>query len=493
MSLALHKECNITLETLRINDSELPIILNLTFHDIALIIAASNSLIAISISFFLIFMHATHYSKPNEQRHIIRILFMVPIYSAGAFLSLVFYWHAIYFQFLSDCYEAITIASFFALLCHYIAPNLHDQKTYFRGIKPMEWVWPLNWFKFCCAIAWRTPSSGLTWFNIIWTGVYQYCFIRVTMTIVAIITEYYGIYCESSQSPVFAHIWVMVIEGLAVTIAMYCLIQFYVQLRGNLSQHRPFLKILAIKLVIFLSFWQTFMINVLTSTAFNIIKPSPTIGYPDLKIGIPSLLLCTEMAIFSILHLYSFPYQPYTESGQKVSLNSETLDLKNDFYPNQGGLLGMRALFDAMNPWDLVKCFARAVPWLLAGCKKREADRSDDFNDQDDTSALPPVSSRDSSSSLPIADEFRRSKFTTFPRLSYGGGPIFSTSSKSRSQSHYLGYVPAKQRFDIDGNEIKFSYHDSTIGRAVSDLNQDTYEGHASREPSTPELKIPLV
>lgn len=49
----------------------------------------------------------------------------------------------------------------------------------------------------------------------------------------------------------------MVIEGGCVTIAMYCLIQFYLQLKNDLSEHRPLLKIAAIKLVIFLSFWQT--------------------------------------------------------------------------------------------------------------------------------------------------------------------------------------------------------------------------------------------
>lgn len=37
---------------------------------------------------------------------------------------------------------------------------------------------------------------------------------------------------------------------------MYCLIQFYVQLRNEISEHRPLIKVAAIKLVIFLSFWQ---------------------------------------------------------------------------------------------------------------------------------------------------------------------------------------------------------------------------------------------
>lgn len=49
----------------------------------------------------------------------------------------------------------------------------------------------------------------------------------------------------------------MVIEGLCVSVAMYLLIQFYVQTKDDLHDHRPLLKVAAIKLVIFLSFWQT--------------------------------------------------------------------------------------------------------------------------------------------------------------------------------------------------------------------------------------------
>src|SRR5271155_3216188 len=133
------------------------------------------------------------FANPHSNS-IIRILFMVPIYAVASFLSFWFYWHAIYFQVISDCYEAFAIASFFALLCHYIAPNLHGQKDYFRSIQPNGWVFPLNLFKKCCGGdkgPWRTPGSGLTWFNIIWTGIYQYCFIRVAMTITAVMTQHF--------------------------------------------------------------------------------------------------------------------------------------------------------------------------------------------------------------------------------------------------------------------------------------------------------------
>lgn len=173
-------------------------------------------------------MHAINYTKPDEQRQyvadpprrtalltrpsIIRILFMIPVYSTSSFLQIYFYRHAIYFQLMSDCYEAFTIASFFALLCHYVAPDLHHQKEYFRNLFPVrEWVWPVNWFAACCcgqSGPWRTPRSGLTWFNINWIGIYHYCFVRVAMTVTAVVTHYFERYCESSNSPVFSHIWV---------------------------------------------------------------------------------------------------------------------------------------------------------------------------------------------------------------------------------------------------------------------------------------------
>ena len=106
----------------------------------------------------------------TDANSIIRILFMVPIYAVVSFLSYKYYLHAIYFDVVRDCYEAFAIASFFSLLCHYVAPNLHDQKEYFRQMTPVYgWVLPLSWLKKCTGGErgiFRTPRNGLTWFNV---------------------------------------------------------------------------------------------------------------------------------------------------------------------------------------------------------------------------------------------------------------------------------------------------------------------------------------
>jgi hypothetical protein len=143
---------------------------------------------------------------------------------------------------------------------------------------------------------------------------------------------------------------------------MFCLIQFYVQLRNTeqLAPNQPFLKILAIKLVIFLSFWQSVSISLGTST-LDLIHPNEFLSYPSIKVGIPSLLLCFEMAWFALLHLWAFPWREY---------------LVRDGGVRKGGPLGLKALWDAVNIWDVVKGFGRGMRWLFVGVKSRRDDIS---------------------------------------------------------------------------------------------------------------------
>ncbi|KAJ5689076.1 hypothetical protein N7462_003468 [Penicillium macrosclerotiorum] len=348
----------------------------ISFHQLSLIVGGVCALLACAISIFLIMGHAMHYSKPIEQRHIIRILWMVPIYSLVAWLSILFYNDSVYFEVIGNCYEAFCIAAFFSLMCHYIAPDVHSQKDYFRGIQPKAWLWPLSWFQKwkCCGAqrgAWRNPRSGLTWFNVVWVGVYQYCVIRVLMTIVAVATQAGGRYCEESLSPAFAHVWVIAIESVSVTIAMYCLIQFYYQIKDDIKQYQPFLKILSIKLVIFLSFWQSTLISLLVSA--GALSATKKIAMTDLKYGLPDLLINIEMFIFSILHLWAFSWKYYATYSPGTEIT--------DFYGNgkssyQGGKWGLEALVDAMNPLDLIKAIGRSARWLFVGRKNRTLDPS---------------------------------------------------------------------------------------------------------------------
>ncbi|KAH8702486.1 putative DUF300 domain protein [Talaromyces proteolyticus] len=479
--------CNTTLEDDMI--SEIPLWNNgMTFHHLGLILCGAFGLVATCCSVFLMFAHALHYSKPREQRHIIRILFMVPVYSVVSFLCFLYYRKSVYFTVLGTCYEAFAISAFFTLLCHYLAPDLHSQKDYFRGIRPLPWVWPLNWFAKCCGGdrgCWRTPRSGLTWFNVIWIGIFQYCFIRVSMTVVAVVTEAFGKYCEASLSPAFSHVWTLVIESIAVSIAMYCLIQFYIQIRTDVAQYSPFLKILAIKLVIFLSFWQTTVISFLTSS--GAMKPGEKVGNQDIKIGIPNLLICIEMSIFSILHFWAFAWQPYRLKTQQSSDNPQYVNGRVDYH---GGHLGIRAFAEAFNPWDLVKAVGRGFRWLFVGYKKRTLDSS--YRDQEGTSfSLKTSSGPIPQTSMPgpnvTAYGGAQPGDIQLPGARYGPSGEEGEELLSHAQSNPTSYYPAHSDVGVvHGYYDEESHSGRYYGQQYNDTQSSTDLSAAEPRPISP-------
>lgn len=257
---------------------------------------------------------------------------------------------------------------------------------------------------------------------------------------------------------------ILVIEGAAVTVAMFCLIQFYVQLRTDLAPHKPFLKVVAIKAVIFLSFWQSFAISIMMSASIGMVTPTKYLAYPDLKIGIPNLLLCIEMAIFSILHLFAFPWKPYASNATPVKYPSSPDGGLQPIGPKQGGPLGLMAFADAMNPWDLVKAFARGMRWLFVGVKHREADSSykqASYNNDNDMSLQSANSEGETSfkardDGLPIANEYRSNTFGSNKGAMEGeeGIGLIDNAQPNPTNLNHSGYTSAAQRYTPEGLDI---------------------------------------
>jgi len=178
----------------------------------------------------------------------------------------------------------------------------------------------------------------------------------------------------SSKDPRYAYIWAAGFNAISVTIAMYCLIQFYVQLKDDLAPHRPFMKVLCIKLVIFFCFWQSWIISLLTAEG-GPLKATDQIAGPDLRIGIPSMLTCVEMSVFAVLHLYAFPWHPY-DLGKRHEPLPQGSDTLSTEAPKRYAYGPTRALLDALNPWDIVKACGRGFRWLFYGARHRKTDAS---------------------------------------------------------------------------------------------------------------------
>ncbi|KAI0072425.1 DUF300-domain-containing protein [Panus rudis PR-1116 ss-1] len=286
-------------------------------HHVGWIITGFFTIVAIMTSFWLINKHLQWYTNKREQRYIVRILFMVPIYAVISFASYLFWNHSTPLLLLRDCYESTVLTSFFYLLLLYLSPDPVEQQEIFRksglsrendkearkkGQKLHRWVFPLGFIK------WK-PVDGLFFLQLIKWGVLQYCVVRPLTTLIAVILDYAGLYCEDSWSPGWGHIYITVVVSLSVTIAMYCLIQLYVCVSDRLKPQKPLLKLFAIKAVVFLTFWQATVLSFFTILGW--VKDTTYMTADNINIGLGAILETFEMMLFAFLHIKAFTYKLY--------------------------------------------------------------------------------------------------------------------------------------------------------------------------------------
>lgn len=89
-------------------------------HNKAWFIAGIFVFMTIPISLWGILQHLVHYTQPELQKPIIRILWMVPIYSLDSWIALKYPRIAIYVDTCRECYEAYVIYNFMTFLLNYL-------------------------------------------------------------------------------------------------------------------------------------------------------------------------------------------------------------------------------------------------------------------------------------------------------------------------------------------------------------------------------------
>ncbi|KAF9453990.1 DUF300-domain-containing protein [Macrolepiota fuliginosa MF-IS2] len=281
------------------------------------IVAGCFTIIATVTSFWLVNKHLQWYTNKREQRYIVRLLFMVPLYAIISLASYLWWSHATPLILIRDGYESTVLTAFFYLLLMYLSPVADEQRQIFmkhglsrqndiermkKGEPVQRWVFPLGFIK------WK-PIDGLYFLQLMKWGVLQYCVLRPLTTLIAVVLDYMGLYCESSWGLGWGHIYLVIVVSLSVTIAMYCLIQLYVAVSRDLAKHKPLLKLFAIKAVVFLTFWQATFLSVLSM--FGVVKDTKYMTADDINIGIGALLETFEMMLFAFLHVSAFTYKPY--------------------------------------------------------------------------------------------------------------------------------------------------------------------------------------
>ncbi|KJH43855.1 hypothetical protein DICVIV_10117 [Dictyocaulus viviparus] len=192
---------------------------------------------ALLITSHQIYQHLRWYSCPTEQRWIVRILFIVPIYAFDSWLSLIFFSDNVYIYFNSirDCYEG-----FFLSLC--------------QSLLKVKVFQPTNYYTCTCCLAGKQYT--IEFLRFCKQATLQFCFIKPVMAVITLILTGMNKYEDGNWSADQGYLYITLVYNVSISLALYGLFLFYTATRELLSPYSPVLKFLTVKSVIFLSFWQ---------------------------------------------------------------------------------------------------------------------------------------------------------------------------------------------------------------------------------------------
>jgi len=133
--------------------------------------------------------------------------------------------------------------------------------------------------------------------------------VRLLTSAVAVALQWAGAYGDGDLSLRSGYFYLMVLNNVAFTVALYCLVVFYYATVGEIKAYHPLLKFLTIKIVVFFSFWQSVVIAILVAAGvihgFWIYTPAQA------GIILANTLVCIEMLFVSVLDYKAYPVDLY--------------------------------------------------------------------------------------------------------------------------------------------------------------------------------------
>ncbi|XP_033631576.1 transmembrane protein 184C-like [Asterias rubens] len=267
--------------------------------------------ISIPISLWGIVNHMIYFTRPNLQKHIIRILLMVPIYVLNSWFALRFPENEIYFDTIRELYKALTIYNVVYYLVAFFdgVPDFDNRMAMKSEIKLPH---PL-----CCLK--KVPNKRTI--RRCKLGVLNYAVVRIIATIITIITHVTGSYNEGDFSAGGAYSW---LTGILTFSEIWAIFSKNLLRRATKEElkllPRSTLQLLAVQFVVFFTHFQATILNILAST--GVIKTNTEWGFEDefaFATMLQDLLICIEMVAFAALFTYAFDYQRYNTDEPRLS------------------------------------------------------------------------------------------------------------------------------------------------------------------------------
>ncbi|XP_038699449.1 protein LAZ1 homolog 2 isoform X3 [Tripterygium wilfordii] len=282
-------------------------------HQPALITAGCFVIVALALSILLILQHLRHYTNPAEQKWIVGVLLMVPIYACESIISL---WNpklSLVCDILRNCYEAFALYSFWSYLVACLggerrvieileneSRRLIDDKPLLDGADKHQDRQQRSFSNFF----FRPGVLGRDLYTIIKFGLVQYMILKTFCAFLAFLLELFGVYGDGEFKWYYGYPYIAVILNFSQMWALYCLVQFYNVTHERLQSIRPLAKFISFKAIVFATWWQGVGIALLCA-----IGVLPKEG--KFQTGLQDFLISIEMAIAAVAHVYVFSVEPY--------------------------------------------------------------------------------------------------------------------------------------------------------------------------------------
>jgi hypothetical protein len=217
------------------------------------------------------------------------------------------------------------MVSLFYLFCTYITPDENTRETFFVGLERQRRTGKT-----------KHDRGSLRWFYGIWFFVFQVLPSRV-ITLAA--TEFYEARaCPLSKKLTDSRAAISAVQAVSTATCLLAVLMFYGRLKTEIGKNHCVTKLAALKVVVFVTITQQLIFSILQ--AEKVLKPSETVSYLDITIGVPAFMTCCEMFLFSLFYLWAFWPSSYI-----ARTHGQGAYVKHGFW---------RGLWEVVNVWDII-------------------------------------------------------------------------------------------------------------------------------------------
>ncbi|XP_076943722.1 uncharacterized protein LOC143614069 [Bidens hawaiensis] len=279
-------------------------------EELTLLGAGACTMLALHFSSQLASQHLYYWKNPKQQRAIMIVILMVPVYAVTAFVGVLDLKSSKpilqLLDLIKDCYEALVVTKFLTLLYGYVNMDI-SKDTVPDEVKGREirLGFPMSLFQP------RTAHLNQHTLKLLKYCTLQFGVTRPICSFLMINLRLLGMY------PGWVSLTFTVILNVSFYTAMYSLLVFYHLFAKELKPHKPLAKFSCVIGIIFLCFWQGVFIDILVKA--GVIK-SHHFWMKVENVGetIQNVAIIVEMVGYSVFQQYAFHFEPYSGDVQAM-------------------------------------------------------------------------------------------------------------------------------------------------------------------------------